>query len=280
MNKNILKNIVKNFTEETGFIPVTAAEIEFYLLADAEASLAKIKTLCKEKSIEIEKIEKEEEEGQFEISLKKSNSPIQTAKNIKILKEIIKSQANTELSAKPFENKKGNGLHIHISLLDSNGRNVFAKDGTKESDKMLFAIGGLCASMLESMAMFAPFEDSYKRFSQNDSSKTLENAPINISWGGNNRTTAIRIPTSTEEPEQRHIEHRVAGVDAEPHAVLSAILLGISYGIKNKVHPPEKVHGNAFDKQYNLTPLPKNLDEARKLFEEGKIIKEALLLDA
>lgn len=53
--------------------------------------------------------------------------------------------------------------------------------------------------------------------------------------GGNNRTTAIRIPTSTIDSQTRHIEHRIPGADSDPYLVISAILAGVHYGLKNKI---------------------------------------------
>ena len=80
-------------------------------------------------------------------------------------------------------------------------------------------------------------------------------SPINISWGYDNRTTAIRIPKS--ENENRRIEFRVPPANINPDIVILKVLEAIKYGIENRLNPPEPIYGNAFDKQYQL----KRLDE-------------------
>ncbi len=179
--------------------------------------------------------------------------------------------------AKPYENLPGCGLHIHIGIDDMNGNSVMQRPGERgsrgeESEIMQYAIGGLCATMLKNFIHFAPTEESYLRFcaKRNELENvqnplaTHNNAPINVSWGGNNRTTAIRIPVSSYDESTRHIEHRVSGSDADPQAVINAVLEGIYIGIKEKISPPEKIYGNAFDKQYDfLKPFPKTLEEAK-----------------
>jgi len=125
------------------------------------------------------------------------------------------------------------------------------------------------------MVYFAPNADSYKRFTAvyHAENETYDNAPTKICWGGNNRTVAIRVPESTADPQNRHIEHRVPGVDADPFAVIAAILAGAHYGIVNSINPGEKIYGNAYEPQYKLLKLPGSLEEAERLNMEGKVLK-------
>lgn len=286
-----LKKITNLFTDEIGLIPLLAAEIEFYLKNGTQDKydLFKNSILTKSKSenIALHKFETERGHGQFEMVISFFPNPEHIANQIIKLKSLAndlaaKSGMIADFSAKPFDNMPGSGMHIHLSLHDKKMKNLFAKSGEdNETETMLYSIGGLLEIMEESMIFFAPNEDSYKRFTPiyNRESETHNNAPTNISWGGNNRTTALRIPSSTHASETRHIEHRVAGADADPHQVLSAILAGVYHGIKNKIKPNERIYGNAYDKAYgsvpySLKPLPKDLATARKLFEEGGIVKD------
>jgi len=109
--------------------------------------------------------------GQFEINLNHIDDPILACDHALLLKRAVKAAARKNglaatFMAKPFQEHAGNGLHIHTSLLDADGRNVFAgtsKDG-EFSDTLRHAIGGLAAIMAESMAVFAPNANSYRRY--------------------------------------------------------------------------------------------------------------------
>lgn len=109
-----------------------------------------------------------------------------------------------------------------------------------------------------SIQIFASTEDSYLRFRNADFF-----TPTTISWGNNNRTTALRIPESSSA--HRRIEHRVPCNDADLEQVLYSILLAAGYGIKNKITPTTpKIFGNSFEPQYNLPKIPQSLREAQK----------------
>src|SRR5690606_25938189 len=98
-----------------------------------------------------------------------------------------------------------NGLHYHVSLVDAGGRNLF-DDGTAEgSDVLRHAVGGMKALLNESMAIFAPNVNSYRRMSQSLFANSA------FSWAANNRMTSVRLPVATGEA--RRFEHRIAGAD-------------------------------------------------------------------
>ena len=112
------------------------------------------------------------------------------------------------------------------------------------------------------MLICAPHANSYHRF-QNDSC-----APVNMSWGYNNRTVSIRIPPS-EGPDTR-IEHRLAGADANPYLLVSSLLCGILHGLNQKKDPPPPEGGNSY--LQNDSELPRTWEEARNNFEQAKIL--------
>ena len=257
-----LKNIIARLEEDFSIKPVVGAELEFYLFNASEEKIELIKTQILQQKV-ADNFEKERAKNQYEITFTENNNALDLIKRIKNAKVFIK-KLHPKTSFNSFERGQevGSSLQYHISFLDGNGKNIYAKKNGEESPELLFSVGGLLALMLQSFLIFAPKENCYKRFSQDNCF-----TPQTVSWGGDNRTTAIRIPQSTINPQSRNIEHRVAGSDANPVAVLSVILFAIHYGLKNKILPPEKIYGKAHHKQYLLAPyfahpFPKSLQEA------------------
>jgi glutamine synthetase len=155
-------------------------------------------------------------------------------------------------------------MHIHISLGDEAGKNLFAAAEPTENAFLLNALGGLKAAMAESMLIFAPNANSYRRFRRNSY------APVSASWGVNNRTVSLRIPAGA--PETCHIEHRPAGADANPYLVMAAILAGMHYGITEKLDPGAPVNGNGYEKRAKY--IPGNWFDAIDAFWRASILKE------
>lgn len=170
------------------------------------------------------------------------------------------------LDAKPYEDQPGNGLHIHVSLHDTEARNVFFKRDEQISQELKFSLGGLLKALPESMFIFAPNENSYGRFDGSYES------PDTVSWGANNRTTALRLPSSMSG--LKHIEHRVPGADADPTYAIFAILAAIHHGLLNEVDPGGQVYGDAHLPMYELPRLPQTLEDAYQTFLAGEVLYE------
>ncbi len=240
--------------------------------------LALILAACMAENITLSSIDEEVGERQCELALGFTPDIEQATLDLQRAKEIVQevahnTNASASFAAKPYDNQPGSGLHIHLSLHDEDGNNLFSKQrGEEDTELLLHAVGGLCDAILRDFIYFAPHEASYTRFTsrvnevldENTPLQKYNNAPINISWGGNNRTTAIRIPTSTLHPDSRHIEHRISGADAEPEAVIHAVIAAALHGVAHKITPPEKCFGNAFDAQYDYTRFPLSLAEAQR----------------
>ncbi len=130
-------------------------------------------------------------------------------------------------------------MHFHVSLRDTDGRNVFAEaDGERWSPTLLHALGGLAETMSESMLVFAPHANSWRRF------VSQSYAPVAPTWGVNNRSVALRVPAG--DVGNRRIEHRPSGVDANPYLVATTILAGIAKGIREKLDPGPETTGNGY----------------------------------
>jgi glutamine synthetase len=126
------------------------------------------------------------------------------------------------------------------------------------------AIGGLKASMAESMLIFAPNANSYRRFRRNSY------APVSASWGINNRTVSLRVPAGPANA--CHIEHRPAGADANPYLVMAAILAGMHHGITEKIDPGAPITGNGYERRAKY--IPGNWFDAIDAFWRASILKD------
>ncbi|HAC50172.1 MAG TPA: glutamine synthetase, partial [Sulfitobacter sp.] len=149
--------------------------------------------------------------------------------------------------AKPYGDLAGSGFHVHFSLVDENGVNVFDNGGDEGTALMLNAVAGLLATMQQNTLTFAPHENSYRRLLPG------AHAPTNVAWGYENRTAAIRIPGG--DAKARRIEHRVAGADANPYLVLTSILGGALLGIEQDMQPVAPITGDAYTMKLDNLPL-------------------------
>jgi glutamine synthetase len=195
--------------------------------------------------------------GQFEINLHHQSDALIAADHAVLLKQIAREAARSTgyeatFMAKPYAERIGSGLHIHASILDEAGNNIFDDGSVEGSDRLRHAIGGLQALMPESMALFAPSINSYRRF-QPDMF-----APVNRRWGVNNRSAGLRIPVSPGAA--RRVEHRVSGADANPYFALAAVLAGLHHGLVNKLDPGPAAAGNVSREPDRAIPF--TIDEA------------------
>lgn len=243
------RELSRDFLLSTKF----GAELEFYAYGKSADSII-LKTALTNNKIAVFEVKKEEGKNQFEIIFAPQNNPTTLAEEINKAKNILKKH-NISIRPKPYTDQPGCGLHIHVSLYEKNNKNIFVI----KPDYLNYTIGGLLETLPASMPYFSPTKASYKRFEKN------MHTPNTISWGGNNRTVAIRIPTSTNDTENMRLEHRVPSNDANPYAVIACIITSLHFGIKNKITPKcEKTYGNAFDSQYQLELLPQTYEQAKQ----------------
>ena len=298
--RNVLRNALQPLTD-MGLKPVVATELEFYLvehdgdsfkprmpnipgsnlpqgghqygsfddLESVDSFLTDLDHFFNVQNIPAGTALSEFSAGQFEINLDHVDDPVLACDQATLLKRTIKAAARKNglaatFMAKPFQEWAGNGLHIHTSLLDSDGSNVFAgqsKDG-EFSDTLRHAIGGMGQTMAESMAIFAPNANSYRRYAPDFY------VPATPNWGPNHRDLSMRIPMSSQK--NTRVEHRVAGADACPYLVVAAVMAGIHHGIVNKLEPgPMVAEKQKVD--YKIT-LPVRWSKSLDVFEAGKIL--------
>lgn len=111
------------------------------------------------------------------------------------LKRLVRQMAekhkmHATFMAKPYEEHAGSGMHIHISMQNNRGENVFADASGEDSALLKRALAGMMDLMPASMALLAPNVNSYRRFQPG------MYVPTQASWGHNNRTVALRIPAA------------------------------------------------------------------------------------
>lgn len=211
--------------------------------------------------------------GQYELTLDYRLNVLQAADDLMRLKRIVRNQARRFgvtacFMAKPVADYAGSGMHFHVSLADGGGTNVFAEPVEGQwADTIRHAIGGLRATMGESMLVFAPHANSWRRFS------AQSYAPVSPSWGVNNRSVALRIPAGPVKA--RRIEHRPAGVDANPYLVGATVLAGIAKGLRERIDPGPETVGNAYEGADDL-PIPTDWHEAIRAAQRSAFLKEAL----
>ncbi len=272
--RQVLRRVVQRL-DELGLRPRLAVEMEFYLLDPArdeggaprparsprsglaESSgkvlsldkldefdevLGEIERACHLQGIPTTSMISEYGAGQFEINLQHQDDPLLAADHAALLRRAVIGVSRSlgfdaSFMSKPFVDQSGSGMHIHLSLLDGDGDNVFDAERGGSDSMLARAVGGLQATMGEAMALFAPNLNVYRRY------KPDEFTPVTTDWGDNNRSVAFRIPPS--DAASRRIEHRVAGAEANPYLVIAAVLAGIHHGISGELDAGEKHTGNA-----------------------------------
>lgn len=238
-------------------------------LDEYSAVLADISAACQAQGVPSGTALAEYGPGQFEVNLQHSNNALGACDEAIRFKRLVRAVAirhgmEATFMPKPYRDMAGSGAHIHVSLLDDNGRNVFADEDPQGSPILRHAIGGLAQHMGDSMFLFAPTANSYRRY------RSESYVPLNPNWAVNNRGVALRIPVSNAD--NRRIEHRVAGADVNPYLLAAAVLGGIHSGITRQLDPGPPLSGNAYRER--VTTLPITWPEAALACERSAFIAE------
>jgi len=307
-SRTVLEQALQPLTD-MGLKVVVATEMEFYMLADEDGPqprprlgqipgtnlhqggsqycnpedmaefddfLEAVRLTCEEQNIPATTAHLEFAPGQFEINLHHVDDVVMACDHAVLLKRLIKGVAQQQdmgvtFMAKPFAGNPGSGLHIHISIYDADGNNIFVDPNSTQipplNDRMRHAIGGLAAAMPESQAIFAPNANSYRRLQPGCY------APLSPNWGYNHRSVSLRIPVS--DPRNLRIEHRVAGADANPYLVLASMLAGIHHGLTHQCEPGPYIDEGTWVTTEEIT-LPTNWYGALDEFEKGEILPRYL----
>ena len=208
--------------------------------------------------------------GQFEVTLT-HQSALRAADDAWLFKFLTRGLARrhgmaASFMAKPYKDDAGNGMHVHFSVLDKDGNNVFDNGGEEGTQTLLQAVAGCVAAMPASTLIFAPHGPSYDRLVPG------AHAPTGACWAYENRTAAIRIPGGPHQA--RRIEHRVAGGDINPYLMLATVLGAAIEGVEEGLTPPAPITGNAYD--WDLPQLAPDWISAIDRFESDPFIARCL----
>jgi glutamine synthetase len=297
--RHVLRHVLELYAQR-GWEPVIAPELEFYLIEpniDADYPLKPpvgrsgraepgrqsysiaavnefdplfddIYAFCEAQDIEIDTLIHEDGPAQMEINLLHGD-PLDLADQAFLFKRTAREAAlrhkmYTTFMAKPHGKEPGSAMHIHQSIVDRKTRqNIFSNPDGTPSPLFFSHIGGLQKYLPAAMALFAPNVNSYRRITR------AALAPINVQWGYDNRTAGLRVPVS--EPENRRVENRVGGADANPYLAIAASLACGYLGMIENIQPTEPISGSAHDLPF---ALPRALDSAlRRLNESEALIR-------
>ncbi|MBO6504350.1 MAG: glutamine synthetase [Kordiimonadaceae bacterium] len=301
--RSILARVLKEY-EKAKLKPVVAFELEFTLfdaerdeegrLATAtnpktgeadkpvmlgpdrldgfEAFLNEVTENCKTQGIPTTVVCAEYGEGQFEINFPHYDNPLLAADHAQLFRRTVKTVARKHgfvgsFMAKPDYERAGNGQHIHASILDESGENIFDA-GETHTNTLMHAIGGLQQGAFESMLFWAPNVNSYRRFEPENC------VPTGATWAHEHRHIAFRIPLATGKAWR--IENRVPGADANCYLTLATMLASMLHGIQNKIEPTEETVGVP---EMDSSTLPLTLRTAIQATREGTILRDVLGTD-
>ncbi|MFG1374732.1 glutamine synthetase family protein [Xanthobacter oligotrophicus] len=287
-----------------GLLPCVAFELEFYLLKpsnvpgappepvfqatgqarqnmyamsdlDAFAEvLHDMRAACVTQGLPADTVISEAAPGQFEVNLYHRVDALGAADDAVLLRRLIDGVARRHglkatFMAKPLADFAGNGMHVHASLMEHAGGNLFAREDGVGDTALRHAAGGLLASMADATLIFVPSFNGYRRLVPGSY------APTSASWGFDNRLVAVRVPNGPRHA--RRLEHRIAGAEAHPHLVLAAILAGMLDGLERGIEPPPPLEGNAYEQIGE--PLSPDMEVAVDRFAASDFIARTFGVD-
>ncbi|GCL61267.1 glutamine synthetase family protein [Pseudaquabacterium pictum] len=298
--RSVLRRVCDLYAAK-GWNPVVAPELEFYLVARntdpdmplkppigrsgrAETSrqaysidavnefdplFEDVYAYCETMGLNVDTLIHEVGAGQMEINFFHAH-PLGLADEVFMFKRTVREAAlrhdmYATFMAKPIAGEPGSAMHVHQSVVDKDGRNIFSNPDGTASKEFYWFIGGLQKYIPAAMALFAPYVNSYRRLVRSNA------APINIQWGTDNRTVGIRSPLAS--PQARRIENRVIGADANPYVALAATLACGYIGIEQQIEPTPECKGDAYLGDFQL---PRSLGEALELLRHEKDLQQVL----
>ncbi|WP_116472844.1 glutamine synthetase family protein [Zobellella maritima] len=298
--RSVLRRVLKLY-EQKGWQPVVAPELEFFLVKKNEDwdypleppigrngrpetarqsySIDAVNEFdpifedmydyCEAQELEVDSLIHETGAAQMEVNFIHGDA-LDLADQVFLFKRTMREAAMRHhvyatFMAKPMKNEPGSAMHIHQSLVDKDGNNLFANPDGSHSELFLNYIGGLQRYVPAVVALFAPNVNSYRRLAFGDS------APRNMSWGEDNRTVGLRVPRSGGS--DRRIENRYAGADANPYLALAASLACGYLGMTQGIEATAPVQGSAYNMPFGL---PRSLEEALLALEQNHELRDVL----
>lgn len=251
---------------ERGWRPVVATELEFYLirardrsedvplpptrtpraqnydmelLHRAEPILSDILAAAEAQGLPTDTLIAEYGPGQFEVNFHHTDDALVAADTALMFRRLVRAVVanhgmEATFMAKPYADHPGNGMHVHTSVIDAQGANIFdSGDGAVIAPALGHAVAGVLETMRDLQAIFAPHLNSLRRFGP------MSFAPAAPQWGLDHRGAAVRLP-EVSGPGAR-LEHRISGADVNPYLALTAILGGMLHGLERQSPLPPAI---------------------------------------
>jgi glutamine synthetase len=298
--RSVLKRVLQMYREK-GWKPLVAPELEFYLTAknidpnlpltspigrsgrsetsrqvysidavnEFDPLFEDIYDYCDMMNLDVDTLIHEIGAGQMEINFQHGD-PLGLADKVFYFKRTLREAAlkhdmYATFMAKPMGGEPGSAMHVHQSVVDDEGRNIFSNPDGTPAKIFHHYIGGLQRYMPSAMAIVAPYVNSYRRIVRHTA------APINLQWGIDNRTVGFRVPMSGAQ--DRRVENRVIGADANPYLALAVTLACGYLGMLDQIEPTAMVEGSAYNMKVEL---PQGLSEALSLLRDDAKLRHVL----
>jgi glutamine synthetase len=299
--RHLLKRISQMYADQ-GWTPLVAPELEFYLTAvnpdpdlpltpplgrsgraetspqpygleavtEYEDLIESIYEYAETASLHLATMIHESGTAQLEINFNHGD-PVSLSDQVVVFKRIVRQVAlkhgvYATFMAKPMEQQPGSAMHLHVSVnASAGGRNLFSDQAEGNSDLFRHFVGGLQRYLPEIAPLFGPNVNSFRRM------RPHHDAPINVQWGYDNRSCGLRVPIA--DPQNRRVENRLPGADANPYLAMAATLISGYLGMTEAIEPSEMIETNAY---VMARTLPKTLEEALERFKACEPVRAIL----
>lgn len=291
--KDIFENLIFIFEKSYDFKLKIGIEIEFYILKN-DKKLNIVKELKKRLPF-VSAVEREKGEEQYEIKTFPYTDMYMLADDyLKILDVVEKFSKENNLdfvlSALPFDGDCGSALQINLSIVDSDGKNLFARVEKEkelvESDFMLKSIAGILKNINNNLLLYIKDKNCLARFDVEKNKLIRKNnkypAPTFVSWGVNNRTASIRIPTPSkidlesymkDDRENRRIEFRLPSANADIYLTLIGVISSVIEGFEDDLMPLiDKTSFDVLEKNDGFEKIESDFENANDIFKINKDI--------
>jgi glutamine synthetase len=291
----VLQNILKQ-TKKNGWDFFVGSELEFFYFSGKDLNIRDTKgyfdvipydkydeiseeivNILNGVGVEVEVAHHEVSENQHEIDLRYEEA-LKMADHIQVAKYVIKETARANgvfatFMPKPVFGLNGSGLHLHQSFF-SKGKNIFfdKKDNYHLSKIAKHYAAGLLKYAKEITSITNQWVNSYKRLVPG------YEAPVYISWGRQNRSALLRVPSFKSATSCR-VEYRTPDPAANPYLSISAMLGAGLAGIKDKLKLGDPIEEDIYTmskerkEKLNIEILPDSLFTAIMETEKSKMVK-------
>jgi glutamine synthetase len=298
--RSVLKKVLARYRAQ-GLSPVVAPEVEFYLFdrdgqyeqgfklprqrgggsevfqsafsLEAAAEMApfwsELNQACVELGLRTDTWLHEMGASQFEINLLHGEA-LALADAVVLFKYALREVAARHgmvavFMAKPVAGQPGSSMHLHQSIVDADGNNVFSNAEGGPSERFFSFIGGLQQHLSDFMPCFAPNINSWRRYVAGSL------APVTLDWAENNRTVALRVPQSA--PAARRVENRLPGSDANPYLAMAASLACGLIGMDDGLAARAPIENSGYDREREL---PASFEQAIDRLKNSAVARAAL----